>query len=60
MICYQRDNEVLEGVVPVRFESIAPQITGFNTEIPCMSKCGGTLIYVPAAVNYGFVNNSTT
>jgi hypothetical protein len=60
MICYQRDNEVLEGVVPVRFESIAPQISGFNTEIPCMSKCGGTLIYVPAAVNYGFVNNSTT
>jgi hypothetical protein len=60
MICYQKDPEVLEGVVPNRFESIAPQVTGFNTEVPCISKCGGTLIYVPAAVNYGFVNNSTT
>lgn len=60
IIAYQRSPDVLEAVVPVRFEQLSPQITGFNTEIPCRSRCGGVKIYVPAAMAYGFVNNSTT
>jgi hypothetical protein len=60
MISYQKSNEVLEGVVPVRFEMLGPQLKGFKTSIPCLSKCGGVKWYVPAAANYGFVNNSTT
>ena len=60
MITYKRSPEVVEAVVPVRFEQLAPQVTGFSTEVPCLSKCGGVKIYVPAAMQYGFVNNSTT
>ena len=60
MVAYQRTSDVLEAVVPVRFEQIAPQVSGFNTEIPCLSKCGGVKIYVPGAIQYGFVNNTTT
>lgn len=60
MITYKRSPEVVEAIVPVRFEQLAPQVTGFNTEIPCLSKCGGVKIYVPKAMQYGFVNNSTT
>ena len=60
MIAFQRSNDVVEAVVPVRFEQLMPQITGFKTSIPCVAKCGGVKIYVPAAMVYGFVNHSTT
>lgn len=60
IIVYQRTNDVVEAVVPVRFESLPPQVTGFKTAIPCLSKCGGVKWYVPAAAQYGFVNNSVT
>ena len=60
IIVYQRDADVVEAVVPIRFEQLPPQVTGFNTEVPCLCKCGGVKIYAPKAIQYGFVNHSTT
>jgi hypothetical protein len=60
MVAYKRDPGCLEGVVPLEFEQLAPQISGLQTTIPCMSRCGGVKIYVPASMRYGFVSHVTT
>ena len=60
MIAYPRDPTVVEGVVPLEFEQLPPQMDGLNTDVPCQSRCGGVKFYVPGAVEYAFVNHSIT
>lgn len=60
MIAYPRDPTVVEGVVPLEFEQLPPQVDGLNTDVPCQSRCGGVKFYVPGAIEYAFVNHATT
>lgn len=51
-VCYRRDPLVLEGVVPLAFESLPPQAEGFEFVVNCRGRCGGTKIYQPLGVRY--------
>ena len=52
-IAYQKDAEVLEGIVPLEYEEIPPQSVGFEIVTNAHARCGGTKIYHPEAVVYG-------
>lgn len=51
-ICYKRDPQVLEGVVPQLFTQLAPQPRNLDVVIPCKARAGGTMVYHPLAVQY--------
>jgi len=51
-ICYKRDPEVLELVIPQEYEELPPQPNGLKFEIPCHGRIGGVVIYYPLAVAY--------
>lgn len=50
MLCFPRDPEVLDAVVPVRFEQFAPQLNGMAFVTPCHGKFGGIRIFQPLAI----------
>jgi hypothetical protein len=50
MLAFPRDPEVLDALVPTRFESLAPQLNGAAFITPCMGKYGGLRIFQPLAV----------
>lgn len=55
IICYRKAPDVLEYLLPVEFEQLAPQINGFETLTECHARIGGCVLYLPKAVNYGDV-----
>lgn len=50
MLCFPRDPEVIDCLVPVRFEQFAPQLTGMAFVTPCHGKFGGLRIFQPLAI----------
>lgn len=52
-IAYQRDNTVLEAVIPQEMEILPPEMQGFEVVYNCHARCGGTKIYQPLGVRYG-------
>lgn len=52
-ICYRKAPDVLEYLLPVEFEQLAPQMNGFETLTECHARIGGCVLYLPKAVNYG-------
>lgn len=50
VLCFPRDPEVLDALVPVRFEQFAPQLTGMAFVTPCHGKYGGIRIFQPLAI----------
>lgn len=52
VICYRKAPDVLEYLLPVEFEQLAPQMDGFETVTACHSRIGGVVNYLPKAVNY--------
>lgn len=52
-IVYQKDPNVLEGVVPMEFTQLPPQARNYEFVIPCRARCGGVKVYQPLGVYYG-------
>jgi hypothetical protein len=50
ILCFPRDPEVLDCLVPIRFEQFAPQLNGMAFVTPCHGKFGGLRIYQPLAI----------
>ncbi len=50
MLAFPRDPEVLDCLVPTRFEQFAPQLSGMNFVTPCHGKFGGLRIFQPLAI----------
>ena len=53
MVCYRRDPDVLQLIVPQEFEQLPPQSRGFEVVTPCHMRCGGVVAYYPLAISYG-------
>jgi hypothetical protein len=53
MICYKKDPTVLESLVPIEFEQLAPQIKGVETVTTCHARVGGVVLYRPKAISFG-------
>jgi hypothetical protein len=51
-ICYLRSPDVLEGVMPMDFEQLAPQARNLEFVVPCQGRVGGVKVYQPAAMRY--------
>ena len=51
-ICYARSPDVLEGVMPMDFEQLAPQARNLEFVVPCQGRVGGVKVYQPAAMRY--------
>ena len=50
MLAFPRDPEVLDCLVPTRFEQLAPQLNGAAFVTPCLGKFGGLRIFQPLAI----------
>lgn len=50
MMAFPRDPEVLDCLVPTRFEQLAPQLNGAAFITPCLGKFGGLRIFQPLAI----------
>lgn len=53
MICYRRDPDVLQLVIPQEFEQLAPQQQMLEIVTPCHARCGGVVVYYPLAISTG-------
>lgn len=51
-VCYKRDEAIAGSVVPLPFESQAPQLDGLEFTIACEGRCGGSVIRRPMGVIY--------
>jgi hypothetical protein len=51
-IMYRRSPEVLEAVVPLLFQQLAPQAVGLELITNCVARAGGVKLYHPEAVLY--------
>jgi hypothetical protein len=51
-ICYQKDPEVLELVIPQDFEQFPPQARNLAFLVPAHARIGGVSMYYPLAVVY--------
>jgi hypothetical protein len=51
-VCYRRDPEVLESVVPLLFEQLPPQAQGLELVTICRARAGGVKVYHPEAMLY--------
>jgi hypothetical protein len=52
-VAYNDDSEVVEGIVPVEFEQLPPQVFGYNIITLCHARTGGVRNGHPKAVCYG-------
>lgn len=52
-IAYQRDNTVLEAIIPQEMEILPPEMQGFEVVYNAHARCGGTKIYNPLGLRYG-------
>lgn len=50
LLAYPRNPEVLEAMVPTRFEQFAPQLSGMQFTTFCAAKYGGIRIHQPKAI----------
>jgi hypothetical protein len=53
MVCYRKDPNVLELIVPQEFEQFPPQERNLEVVINCHMRCGGVVCYYPLAISFG-------
>lgn len=53
MVCYRRDPDALQLIIPLDFEQLPPQDRALETVIPCDSRFGGVVLYYPLSMAYG-------
>jgi len=51
-VCYKKDPEVLELVIPQEYEEMPPQQVDLKFHIPCHARIGGCVVYYPLAMGY--------
>lgn len=52
LIAYAKDPEVLEGIVPIMFEQLPPEVLGFETSVILHARCGGVDFHQTKAASY--------
>lgn len=53
MVCYRRDPDALQLIIPQEFEQFPPQTKGLEVVTPCHARCGGVVVYYPLSMSYG-------
>lgn len=53
MVCYRKDPDALQLIIPQEFEQMPPQLRGFESVTPCHARCGGVVMYYPLSMSYG-------
>ena len=53
MVCYRRDPEALELIVPQEFEQFPPEREGLEWEVACHARCAGVVAYYPLSISVG-------
>lgn len=53
MVCYKRDPMIAGAIVPIVFQTLAPQLQGFRWNIYAEGRSGGTVVRLPAGMVYG-------
>lgn len=51
MVCYRKDPDKLTLEIPSPWEQLDPQAEGLEFKVPCISRCGGVIIYYPLSVS---------
>lgn len=49
-VVYTKDPSNLEGVLPIEWESLAPQPDNLGFKVPCRGRIGGTVVYRPLSM----------
>lgn len=52
LIAYCKDPEVVEGIVPITFEQLPPEVRGFETSVITHARCGGVDWHQPKGASY--------
>lgn len=52
IVAYAKTPEVIEGIVPLTFEQLPPQVDGMETSVIVHARCGGVDIHHPNAMVY--------
>jgi hypothetical protein len=52
IIAYAKDPEVVEGIVPILFEQLPPQVRNMETSVIVHARCGGVDFHHPMAAVY--------
>lgn len=52
MICYKRDPDHLQFIIPQEFEQFPPEAEGLEFKIACHARCGGVVVYYPLSIIY--------
>lgn len=53
MVCYRRDPDALQLIIPLEFQQLPPQDRALETVVPCRSRFGGVVLYYPLSMAYG-------
>lgn len=53
MVCYRRDPDALELIIPQEFEQFPPQQENLEWTVPCHARCAGVVAYYPLSISYG-------
>lgn len=53
MICYRRDPDAVELIVPQEFEQFPAQQENLEWTVPCHARCAGVVSYYPLSISYG-------
>lgn len=53
MVCYRKDPDALQYIMPVPFEQFAPQEQGMVMKTHCHARSGGVVVYYPLSISYG-------
>lgn len=51
-VFYRRSPDALEAVIPQEFEQLDEQARGLEVVVPCHSRCGGVIVYLPLSMLY--------
>jgi hypothetical protein len=52
VVCYRKDPNKLEALIPQEFEQFAPQFDGMIVKTNCHARVGGVILYFPKSVIY--------
>jgi hypothetical protein len=53
MVCYRRDPDALQVIIPLEAEFLPPQAKGLAFQIPAWARCAGVITYYPMSIAYG-------
>jgi len=52
MVVFEKNLDVVEGQLPLDFYEFTPQARGLGIKVPCLARCGGTIVRLPKAIRY--------